>query len=119
MKGLSGSVSRSPDKSPTMVKDRTESMDKTGTTDLAETFFVMIAPEGSPAFVACARGIAALRQDGERSRALSAGGYAGFASDGGIGEKPEGLWEKFLAFFGFGAHDRGRNGIDRIVFASE
>ncbi len=100
MKAPNAAVSRSAGESRTMANTRAKAIEKTVTIDY-DTAVVMIAPEGSPAFVACARGVAALRQDTERSRAPSASGHDGPVNDGEIGERPEGIWEKLLSFFGF------------------
>lgn len=58
---------------------------------------VMTAPEGSPAFVAYARGVAALTSEQNGSVAVTID-RSSFMVSGGT--KPAGLWERLLAFFG-------------------
>jgi hypothetical protein len=74
---------------------------------------VMTAPEGSPAFVAYARGVAALR---DRS-----GGMQAVKVDRSLfmitkEAKPEGFWERLLAFFG--VREKGGRGESLVGFAA-
>lgn len=74
---------------------------------------VMLAPEGSPAFIAYARGLAALRGEGVYSRLTAT---TGATAPGGAEdvESPKNLWEKILTFFGLDKSDR-RDGNSRMV----
>jgi hypothetical protein len=66
---------------------------------------VMSAPEGSPAFVAYARGLAALRDVRNGSVAAKVDRASFTISDG---EKPVTVWEKLLTFFGIEKRIRGQ-----------
>jgi hypothetical protein len=66
---------------------------------------VMSAPEGSPAFVAYARGLAALRDVQNGSVAAKVDRASFTISDG---EKPVSVWEKLLTFFGIEKKKQGQ-----------